>query len=235
MKSGIVFRAGMVFLFGLSLGGAVKAQSTRAEGGDSKNVPNDTRRLADGQSKSDRRIAQWIAVLNEAEIELTQYAGGRLQLRANRRWVEDLEADHQRLARSLRRYIAGESISRPAQPAENGGEGAESDVFDFHGASRDVLDQTVRNLRRELRSQHGLDFDWMFLGQQAILQGEMAAEIKALQAYASPAFQHVLSDARDNILDHQDDVDRLLQLTKRAEIRRRLDVLKDQLSEAGSE
>jgi predicted outer membrane protein len=238
-------------------------------------VSKEESKLSPGQQqkRSDQRIADWIAVLNEAEIELAEYGRDRLHLGANRRWVDEAIADHQQLASSLRSFVDDDSVTPrragaapvndrhpndrdpnnrdpnnrdpnnrdpnnrdpnnrdPYDRDPNNRDTVDQPEFDFHGAAGDVLEQTVLNLRRELRSQHGLGFDWVFLGQQDILQGQIAAEIRALRSHASPALQRVLARFQDTVLDHQDEIDALLAKTRRAEIRQRVESLEEHFTE----
>lgn len=83
------------------------------------------------------------------------------------------------------------------QESDNQSQSQMQQTVSFPRLRREICNEVLRSLEHELQTQHGMDFDWAFVGQQCVLHDQMIAEMKVLRRYASPQLREVIEDALD--------------------------------------
>jgi predicted outer membrane protein len=191
-----------------------------------------------GQPILDQMAAEGILQMNKGEIELANFALKHTQNEEVRKFAQSIIDDQTKLSDQLQRFAGeqgagrggnqpgGTSATQPATPgspvtqpgreapgqtAQAGGAPGESwKAMSIDTIRRDVADQVVASIERELAQYQGADFDKAYLGQQFWGHVEAIAAAKAGGKHLSNDLRQVVEQSAQTGEKHLDECRKLI-------------------------
>jgi predicted outer membrane protein len=181
-----------------------------------------------GAAQIDQAIATCLALGNQEEVALAQFAQDRLQSEEAKQFAEMMIQQHQAALEKLNRLVPqvaavslqgqpGAGADRPAagQPGatpRSGQPGAATPTAGAPSGQHSTLTalqvrmaQECLNLtQRELEEKQGAEFDHCYIGQQVGAHIGMLAKLRGSREFASPQLQAFIQEAEQTVQQHLD-------------------------------
>jgi predicted outer membrane protein len=173
----------------------------------------------------DRRMATYLMIDHQAEVDLAEFAAAHGQAQAVKRYAHDVAQDYAAFAKHWDEKTGGQftaiarRISTTGDASADGalGENQPRSAFPLVNMERTLLNikvevtaQCAHAVRAELETIAPAEFDSTYLGSQIHRQIQNAATLKVLQRYATPRMVPILEDAAKLAQHHLDNARSLL-------------------------
>jgi predicted outer membrane protein len=151
---------------------------------------------------SHEKVAAWLILGNQAEIELANLALEKSQNEQVREFAQEMVKDHTQFANKLKKFIPGsvaqsDDANRPQREAV---------AAKHHGGmmelGRKAAELKLSMTKQMLSKYEGQDFDMGYLGQQLIAHTEMIACLTAAQGIGPEEFQQTLGEGLTTTKQH---------------------------------
>jgi predicted outer membrane protein len=179
-----------------------------------------------GAAQIDQAIATCLALGNQEEVALAQFAQDRVQNEEVKRFVEMMIEQHQAALEKLTR-LAPQVASITLQGQAGAGAGAAQPGAGQPGATTPAAGQpggqhsslTALQVRmaqecldltqRELGEKEGAEFDHCYIGQQVGAHIGMLAKLRGSREFASPQLQAFIQEAEQTVQHHLEEAKQL--------------------------
>ncbi len=156
------------------------AQSTRT---DSTRRGNNRGDRTEGNLE--RQLAACLLTKNKGEVELGKYASDHAKNSDVKEFAEQMVKDHSKVVEKLEQIVGSqEPNDRRSQIA------------------REIDEECMASLKKELASKSGKDFDTCYVGSQISGHMQMAATLKVISEHASGQLSEVVNEARPTVDKH---------------------------------
>lgn len=185
------------------------------------------------EADADETIARMLSLCFQSANEIASLAADQAESSSVRQFAEELIDDHQRILSELDQFSPGVSRRRldaaqretrtrsrfdePLQSDLQRRSGREGQPIDMLQVAQEIAQEHTNLVKRELRQREGLDFDWAFLGQQLVAHQHGLAQLRVVSRYASPELRDVLQLAMNQIDDHMQRIEELMDRLERLE------------------
>jgi putative membrane protein len=133
----------------------------------------------------ERQLASCLLTKNKGEVELGKYAADRAKNSDVKEFAEQMVKDHSKMAEKLEQIVGSQEPND--QRSQIG---------------REIDEQCMASLKKELASKSGKDFDACYVGSQISGHMHMAATLKVVSDHASGKLSEVVSEARPTVEKH---------------------------------
>jgi putative membrane protein len=151
----------------------------------SSNVRRNREARSDRQGNLERQLAACLLTKNKGEVELGKYASGRAKDRDVREFAERMAKDHQQVVDKLQQIVGSQ------EPNDQRSQ-----------IAREIDEQCLASLKKELSSKSDHEFDACYIGSQIAGHMQMAATLKVISDHASGKLSEVVNDARPTVDEH---------------------------------
>lgn len=210
-------RRWLVGALGCLVATAAWAQETpRAEGPASDRAAAKDAHQAD--AAFDAFVRHCVALANENEIELAQFAQQKSRSPAVQQFTKRMIEDHGRLLHEVNGEHRSANAPRDAA-REPGGREARADhagqlPAPYQTLARideQIAQRCLQSAKQELGSKQGAEFDKCFFGMQVFLHRGMADKLQVLQQYASPELAQTLQEGLKTTQEHAQLAEQMLE------------------------
>jgi putative membrane protein len=133
----------------------------------------------------ERQLASCLLTKNKGEVELGKYAADHAKNSDVKEFAEQMVKDHSKVAEKLEQIVGSqEPNDRRSQ------------------IGREIDEQCMASLKKELASKSGKDFDACYVGSQISGHMQMAATLKVVSEHASGQLSEVVNEARPTVDKH---------------------------------
>ncbi len=147
-----------------------------------------------GQDQNlDQVFAACLLTANKGEVELGKLAAQRATDRDVKAFAEQMVSDHSKEVEKLQQFIGNqEPNDRRSQ------------------IDKQIAERYTQDLKKELESKSGKEFDACYIGAQIGGHMQMAAALAVLSDHASGQLRDIVKDAQPTVDKHLDDAKKLM-------------------------
>ena len=181
------------------------------------------------QSRGDTFLATWVAVANDNEIALAQYALGKTQNNEVKQFAQMMLDDHRKLATKLQQLGTGSGTvrdvgmdhgkterpgdtNRPVDASGKKGDatledrtlsgGIPGEHLDHVALIRELGSKCLENSKRELDQKSGAEFDRCYMGMQIGGHMGMLTMLDVFPKHASEPLKRTLEEGKTTVKSH---------------------------------
>lgn len=159
------------------------------------------------EANHDRALAQWLVVVNSAEVKEAKFAQGHTSSATVREFCQTLEHDHSNAVQQLEKFLGNEG----GQGQQGGqGQGFQGQTamrgtdLPYLTIFREISEQFLATTEKELEAKKGNEFDQAFVGSQIDDHCRVLATMKVLGEYASPDLRKIIDSQTQVATGHLD-------------------------------
>jgi putative membrane protein len=142
----------------------------------------------------ERQLAACLLTKNKGEVELGKYASDHAKNSEVKEFAEQMVKDHSKVVEKLEQIVGSqEPNDRRSQ------------------IGREIDEQCMASLKKELASKSGKDFDTCYVGSQISGHMHMAATLKVISEHASGQLSEVVNEARPTVDKHLSHAKKLME------------------------
>ena len=161
---------------------------------------------ASASAQVDQAIAACLALGNEEEIALAQFAESRVKNEKVKQFVAMMIKDHREAIEKLHKvapHLATLNLQLDGDAGQDGQTAAGGDVNQqMLALQRNVAQQCLELTQNELDEKEGAEFDRCFIGQQVGAHIAMLAKLKGSEKFASGALRSHIQEATQTVESH---------------------------------
>lgn len=172
-------------------------------------APNEDRGANQDQNL-DKTFAACLLTANKGEVELGKLAAQRATDRDVKAFAEQMVKDHSQQVDKLQQFIGSEPSDRRSQ------------------IDKQIAERCTQDLKKELESKSGKDFDACYIGAQIGGHMHMAAALAVLSDQTSGQFRDIVKDAQPTVDKHLDRAKKLMDQLDKGSERRQASNQRDQ-------
>lgn len=159
---------------------------------------DNTRRTTTRSNRTDgnleRQLAACLLTKNKGEVELGKYAANHSKNTDVKEFAEQMVRDHSQVVEKLEQIVGSQ------EPNDQRSQ-----------IARDIDEQCMASLKKELASKKGQDLDACYVGSQIAGHMQMAATLKVISEHASGQLSEVVNEARPTVDKHLANAKKLME------------------------
>jgi len=168
--------------------------------------------------KLDDHIAACLTLANQNEIAIAKIAEEKSSNQEVKSFAQQMEQDHTKFMSQLTKFGGNEFRNRDtsaraetsATPRNTDATKNESQDQGHMQIKRELADECLTSVRRELGQKSGQEFDDCYVGMQIAAHMGMVNELKVLERHASPELAAVLKEGQATAQKHLDHAKQLM-------------------------
>lgn len=156
-------------------------------------------------SRSDQELAAKIFGAVHNEVELAKFVQSRLQSQEAKDFAQMMIKDHSPEVETYGR-LAGNLASQDqrggAQPGGGQQAGAQQGEANWVSIHKELAQQCLQSIQKELSQKQGIELDQCFMTQQAFAHAAMKDELTVLRKHASPQLAQQIDKSLEGVSAH---------------------------------